>query len=689
MKKLLGYLTMGVICCTFLPTSASGRIWTDNKGRTVDAQFLKLDEEGKVHIRTADGRRFAFAMENLSHADQVYARTAKPVDDTAHAAHLTGPAKSAAIIDKYIERDLMRNKLTPNDRTTDSEFLRRIYIDIAGRIPNYQEIKSFLDDKDPEKRKKMIDTLLESGDYVSHFYNYFADIFRLRNRLADNVNVSGDPYIHYIKESIEKNKPYNVMVHEMLTAEGKIWNNPATGYLLRDSGMALDNLANTASIFLGTEIACAQCHDHPFDDWTQMDFYQLAAYFGATRTQTNNRDAKGRLMGEIKEITGTLDENKERNLERQLDNLLRANRYYVTDGEKNTLRLPRDYKYDDAKPGDPVKPRFIFDAKKSSRSLVQSGPLRVGGDSKESKKQGKNLRTKFADWAVSDGNPRFAMVIANRLWKRAFGVAVHEPVDDIPDPQDCNNPELLEFLEAEMKRVGFDMKEFMRIVYNTAAYQRKACAEAPIPGDKFHFQGPALRRMTAEQAWDSFVTLVLGDPNKYTSEDNGYYQRAMDVDINKATGRTVLSKLTATSQMGRGMMMGSDNAESLAGMKLMRAAELRQPEDAGHFLRQFGQSDRVLIEQSTTQGTVPQVLMMLNGRATHMLTDPKSLMFKNMETVKSPAGKVEVVFLSILNRKPSLKERALAQREINKNGEWGYGDLIWALINTREFMFIR
>ncbi len=677
MKKSLCYLIFGAISFTLFPGSVSARIWTDNQGRTVDAQFIKL-EDGNVHIRTPDGRRHSFALENLSHADQVYARTAKAVEENVPAGNLTGAARSAAIIDQIIERDLLRNKLSPNDRTTDSEFFRRVYLDIAGTIPNFQQTKAFLEDPDPDKRSKMIDKLLDSEDYASHFYNYFADILRLRNRLSDNTNVSGDPYVHWVKTSIKENKPYDKMVHEMLTAEGKVWNNPAAGYLLRDAGMPLDNLANTVSIFLGTEIACAQCHDHPFDDWTQMEFYEMAAFFGATSTQYGGRgggDTKQRLMGEIEGLVGTLDERKQTNLEQQLDNLLRANRYVVGDMEENRLRLPNDYKYDDAKPNDPVSPRFIFS--KKGKGYVKS-----------KKGEGSTLRTQFADWAVSKENPRFAMVIANRLWKRAFGVAVHDPVDDIPDPQICNNPELLEFLEAEMKRLDFNLKEFQRIIYNTAAYQRKACAEEPVPGEPFHFQGPALRRMTAEQMWDSFVTLVLGDPNKYKNEDNGYYQRAMDVDLDNATGRTVLSKLTAASDMRGGMMMGNQ-AESLAGMRLMRASELSQPEGESHFLRQFGQSDRVLIEQSSTEGTVPQVLMMLNGKATHMLTDPKSLIFQNMETEKAPAGKVEVVFLSILNRKPSLKERALAQREINKNGEWGYGDLIWALINTREFMFIR
>ncbi len=146
-----------------------------------------------------------------------------------------------------------------------------------------------------QKRARLIDQLLNSPGYASHFYNYWTDVLRVTERLANNV--PGRPYAEWIKVCLETNKPYDKMVYEMLTAEGKIFENPAAGYILRDSGMPLDAMNNTVRIFLGTQIGCAQCHDHPFDRWKQKEFYQMAAFTAGTQTRrggTRSQDGQER-----------------------------------------------------------------------------------------------------------------------------------------------------------------------------------------------------------------------------------------------------------------------------------------------------------------------------------------------------------------------------------------------------------
>jgi hypothetical protein len=128
---------------------------------------------------------------------------------------------------------------------------------------------------------------------------------------------------------------------------------------------------------------------------------------------------------------------------------------------------------------------------------------------------------------------------------------------------------------------------------------------------------------------------------------------------------------------------------SYGNMKLMRASELEQPARAGHFLREFGQSERALIDGGSREGSVPQVLMMMNGKAQEMLTNKDSLIFRNMEKVTSPAEKVEAMFLSILSRRPTLQEKEIAKKQLGSNGDGGYANMIWALINTREFSFVQ
>ena len=605
---------------------------------------------------------------------------------------------------------------------TDEQFVRRVYLDIVGRIPSHDEAKSFLDSSSKTKRAELIDKLLDSPGYASNTYNYFAEMLRVKSRLEQD-NMRGDPYISWLQKQIEANTPWDKMVYDMVTADGKMWHNGAAGYLLRDVGMPLDNLANTLAVFLGTDVACAQCHDHPFADWTQHQFYEMAAFFGSTTTDlrtASRRKAKGdqmmgmadvqaKLMPEIEKMieTAGMDIRRERN---GIQNYIGANRYVISDMDTNTLKLPHDYKYKDAKPGDPVAPKLITWSKNDA-----SNPAYKASKSKKEEK----LRETFSAWMTHPDNPRFAMSIANRMWKRAFGVAVNEPVTNIDDPEKSYNPALLKHLAAEMKRVKFDLKAFMRIVYNTQSYQREATNEEVPMGEPYYFQGPLLRRMTAEQAWDSYMTLVLGDPDKYKQPLEDLYSRSIDLDLTnpKLDAKTVLMKYGAfrgiaakeralegggLEMAGEDMMankggkkeaaadtMMDNKSLSYGGMVLRRAAEIEQPARSGHFLTEFGQSQRLVIDGGNKVGSVPQVLMMMNGKAQEMLTNQDSLIFRTMGKVNSPSDKVEAIFLSILSRKPSLGEKDIAKRGMEAAGGDGFSNLIWALVNTREFMFVQ
>ena len=718
--------------------TATSRMWTDSKGRQVKATFVGLDGD-KISLQTDAGQIFTFALTNLSSEDQNLAKTLKPA--AAYVAVNASVGQAAAAIDKLVNDGLVvgaakvakdnaattdpkQQRVVPkaNKLMSDEQFVRRVYLDIVGRIPSHDEAKSFLDSSSKTKRAELIDKLLDSPGYASNTYNYFAEMLRVKSRLEQD-NMRGDPYISWLQKQIEANTPWDKMVYDMVTADGKMWHNGAAGYLLRDVGMPLDNLANTLAVFLGTDVACAQCHDHPFADWTQHQFYEMAAFFGSTTTDlrtASRRKAKGdqmmgmadvqaKLMPEIEKMieTAGMDIRRERN---GIQNYIGANRYVISDMDTNTLKLPHDYKYKDAKPGDPVAPKLITWSKNDA-----SNPAYKASKSKKEEK----LRETFSAWMTHPDNPRFAMSIANRMWKRAFGVAVNEPVTNIDDPEKSYNPALLKHLAAEMKRVKFDLKAFMRIVYNTQSYQREATNEEVPMGEPYYFQGPLLRRMTAEQAWDSYMTLVLGDPDKYKQPLEDLYSRSIDLDLTnpKLDAKTVLMKYGAfrgiaakeralegggLEMAGEDMMankggkkeaaadtMMDNKSLSYGGMVLRRAAEIEQPARSGHFLTEFGQSQRLVIDGGNKVGSVPQVLMMMNGKAQEMLTNQDSLIFRTMGKVNSPSDKVEAIFLSILSRKPSLGEKDIAKRGMEAAGGDGFSNLIWALVNTREFMFVQ
>jgi hypothetical protein len=577
---------------------------------------------------------------------------------------------SAAKIDELMDASYKKHKVTPNPIASDELFIRRAYLDLAGTIPSYKQVRLFTANNDSEKKAKLVDLLLNGEGYSSNFYNYWADILRLKDNQLTN-NVPGRPYCEWVKESLETNKPYDDFVYEMLTAEGKVWDNPAAGYILRDSGMPLDAMNNTVRVFLGTQIGCAQCHDHPFDRWKQKEFYEMAAFTFGTGTRRGAGDKKfgggnvvNKLRDEMKKVDDKFDGGGKYN------KFLIGNLFEVYDNGAK-LALPHDYQYEDGKPKQQVTPKTIF------------GPTPV-------LEKGQSPRVTFAKWLTSPQNPRFAKTISNRLWKRMFGAGQIEPVDDLKDDSKAENPELLDFLTSEMVRVDFDLKEYLRIVCNTKAYQREATTTEVNPADEYHFPGPLLRRMTAEQVWDSFITLAVNKPDEYQKEPARVEAKLLNIDLSKATAEMIYehNKELASSDIKKSRD-ARNKPYSYKGQLLVRASELPLPQPPGHFLRQFGQSDREAIEVSSEDGSVPQVLQMFNGPVTHMLLEPESLMYKNVIAEKGTDARIDVIFLSILSRRPTPAERQVAMSEVKSHGDAGFGNVIWALVNTREFLFVQ
>ncbi len=577
---------------------------------------------------------------------------------------------SAAKIDKLIEANYLKTRTKPNEMTSDDQFVRRVYLDITGTIPTYKQARSFLVNTDKEKRTKLIDTLLNDEGYARHLYNYWADILRLRDREVTN-NAPGKLYNEWVREHLEANTPYDRWVSEMLTAEGKYFDNPATGYLLRDSGMPLDSMNNTVRIFLGTQIGCAQCHDHPFDKWKRKEFYEVAAYTFGTSTRRGAGDKRfggGNVVNQMREELKKIDEKFDGG--GKYNRFLQGNLIEVYDNGAK-LTLPQDYQYDDAKPKAAVAPKTIFDPQ----------PVTSKGDSP---------RVIFTKWLTSPENPRFAKTIANRMWKRLFGIGQIEPVDDMKDETVAENPELMAFLTSEMVRLKFDVKEYLRVVLNTKAYQREATYAEVGESDDYHFPGPVLRRMTPEQVWDSFITLAVWDPEKYQTEPARVQAELLDIDLTKATAAEIMKRDIELRDAQSGKFRDARNkAYTYKGQLLAYASELPSPMPPGHFLRQFGQSDRESIEASSEEGSVPQVLQMFNGNITHMILHEKSFLYHTVTEGKKPEERVNIIFMTILSRRPTDEERTIALDEITKHNAGGYGNVIWSLVNTREFLFIQ
>ncbi|MBU6237438.1 MAG: DUF1549 domain-containing protein [Planctomycetes bacterium] len=640
--------------------------------KTGDTQYDEIDRE-KIKELTpkTPEKKSGKGKKDTPSVDPGLARRfvvkSKEVDPTRRAEVIA----TAARIDELVEQNYKKYNVTPNPKTNDEQFVRRIYLDITGTIPTLKQVNSFLNSTEPNKRLDLIDSLLNSEGYASHQFNYWADALRYKDDL--NGTVRGELFRQHLKQSLAENKPWNKLVYELISAEGRIWENPATGYLQRDPGMPLDVMNNTLRIFIGTRIGCAQCHNHPFDKWTQKDFYHMAAFTFGTHNSTHGGDKKFFASNPVERLRKEFDaivqeEEDRRNNSYRFDRMISINMMAVHDDPKRAIQLPKDYAYDDGKPGDPVPPKTLL-----------GQPVEI--------KKDEPPRRAFARWLVSKDNPRFALTISNRLWKQLFGRGQFEPIDDITDQTVAENPELMKFLESEMVRLNFDMKEYLRTLAYSETYQRQAHMEILLPGQVYHFPGPVLRRMTAEQAWDSFVTIAR-EKDHYREPQASLKGTVQRFNFNKVTAEDVLASEPKGSEVDR-INNEFRNKFLFKGELIARASELPSPVPPNHFLRMFGQSDRELISASSTDGSVPQILLMLNGPISHMLLEEDSTIYHNIMRKNNIPDGVRSAFLTCLSRAPDREEMERAMQEVKEKGAAGYGNIVWSLVNTREFLFIQ
>jgi hypothetical protein len=658
--------------------SLSWHTWTASSGEKLEAKFKAL-ENGIVTVQKKDQSLTRFPLTRLSAADQAFAQACKKAQPNEPFSQDVIQS-AAARLDETINVTLRSSNTAPNLTIPDALFMRRIYLDIIGRIPTEEEAQAFLNDPSPQKRSNLINALLNSPGYTMQMYNWLADMLRVK----DDYGKGARAYLYedWLKDQIAMNVPWNVMVREMLTADGKLNQNGAAGFLLRDAQMPLDGMSNMLTTFLGANVSCAQCHDHPFAEWSQHDFYSMAAYFGATDGFHEDVFRKSRRLVKSEELAPF-----GKNI---LSQLLTANAYNLVDLPKNRLKFPEDYKYKDAKPGELTVPALIrwTDTAKDNPAyaLTNQNP--------------DQLRNQFADWMVHPENPRFATAIANRLWKKVFGIAVQEPVSDIDDPKLASNPELLAKITAYMKQSKFDLREFQRILFHTAAYQRQA-SQMPENPKEYRFNGPVIRRMSAEQAWDSIVTLVSGE-----SADHLLLRRGDDLQKTVIADREMTVegiKAAAEELQKSGVRMGGGGKktggqarmitsfyeggkpEFRFGLLLARASEIQQPAPENHFLRLFGQSDRMVSDTNTTDGSVPQMLQLMNGPVQEMVTK-NSVAMRAVTQQADATAQITSLYLSFLSRKPTPDEmsKALAVLKDGLRPE----DIAWVLLNSREFLFL-
>ncbi|MBY0231929.1 MAG: DUF1549 and DUF1553 domain-containing protein [Gemmataceae bacterium] len=359
-------------------------------------------------------------------------------------------------IDQRVDAVLKDRKIVPAPRGSDSEFVRRAYLDLAGRIPRVSEVRAFLADKSADKRRKLIDKLLDGANYVNHFSNVWRNLL-LPDSNNQQAQFFGGQIEGWVRSRIRDNARWDQVVRDLVGAELAL-GGPRMALGRPDQGasayfqaneMKPDNLAaSTSRLFLGVKIECAQCHDHPFAKWTRKQFWEYAAFFGGIRPQT-------------------------------------------MDGMRFTAAGDDPLVHEIAISGSTKKAQARFLDGKDPRWEA-----------------GSRSRAVLAAWITSKDNPFFARAMGNRLWEHFFGVGLVDPVDDFREENPASHPELVDDLAKGFVESGFDAKFLIRAIAASEAYQRTAEMTHASQDDVRAFSRMPIKGLTPEQVFDSLATAV-------------------------------------------------------------------------------------------------------------------------------------------------------------------------------------
>jgi hypothetical protein len=484
-------------------------------------------------------------------------------------------------IDDLVEAKLKKIRVAPSALCDDRTFLRRVYLDIVGLLPTVEEYERFIQSSDPDKRGKEIDALLERKEFSEIWVAKWAEILQIRQ--VPNLISHKGMYLYYnwLVERLQKNMPMDQMVQELLGSTGGTFSNPATNFYQSTT----DNLLlteNVAQVFMGMRIQCAQCHNHPFDRWTQDDYYSFAAFFSQI----------GRKQGEdYREMI-------------------------VFNSGGGEVAHPVG--------GRQMQPKFL------------------GGDSPDT--TGKDRRQILAQWLASKDNPYFASSFANRVWAHFFGIGIVEPVDDIRVSNPASNPELFAELGKRFNDSKYDLKQLVRDICNSRAYQRSTERNPSNEQDDKNFAHANLRRIKAENLLDC------------------------------------ISEVTATKDKFGGLPLGA------------RAVQIADGANSTYFLTTFGRATRetVCSCEVKMEPTLSQALHLLNGDTVNAKIQQGGVIKTLLEGKKYPEERLRELYIRCFAREPEKEELEKLLPILNASGgnsEQALSDVFWALLNSREFLF--
>jgi len=370
-------------------------------------------------------------------------------------------------IDELAASKWERMKILPSGLCDDYEFVRRVYLDITGLPPSAQTIQDFVSDKTDQKQKRdaLIDRLIGSEEYIDHWTNKWADLLQVNRKFLGQEGAKG--LRQWIRMQVQNNKPYDQFVREIITSTGSNKTNPAASYykILREPDALMEN---TTHLFLATRFNCNKCHDHPFERWTQDQYYELAAYFAQVDLQRDPASGKNNIGGT------------------------------AVEGAKPLYEL-----ISDKKDGEVIHDR-------TKEVSAPSFPYLAGRDTTKPKKE--TRRAELADWITAPGNQYFASSYVNRLWGYMLGTGIIEPLDDIRAGNPPSNPELLEYLEKEFISSKFNIQHVLGLICKSRTYQLSIETNKWNNDDGTNFSHGKAKRLPAEVLYDTIYASLGAQP---------------------------------------------------------------------------------------------------------------------------------------------------------------------------------
>ena len=499
-------------------------------------------------------------------------------------------------IDEHVFANLKQIGVPPSPICDDSTFLRRVSLDIAGRLPTSEETKDFLASKEPDKRDRFIDALLNSPDYADYFANKWTAL--LKNQRSDKADITANFAFHaWMRDNLLANTPYDQIVRQILASTGTIVSNPPVAWYKRVKEPTTQ-LEDVAQLFLGVRMQCAQCHHHPFEKWTQAEYYHLAAFFSQIGRKPTS------IAGE---------------------DLIFHKRGVAQTEHRKTLVM--------------LKPAGLGEPE-----------LDIAPDD--------DPRLALVDWMSKKDNPFFAKSLVNRYWKHFFKRGLVEPEDDLRDTNPPTNPELFDALAKHFTDSDYDLKSVVRLITQSHTYQLSAMPNEHNAVDLQAYSHFYPKRMTAEVLLDS-IDAVTGSKTDFADLPAG--TRAVSLPDNSYNKASPFLKV-----------FGRPEGASVCECERVQSASLAQS------LHLMNASD------------VKAKLTATGGRA-EMLTkaemsEPKRIreLYLAAYSREPSADEVKIAETHLLKPRTDAAGKPLDSQRAKRNG---YEDLLWALLNTKEFLY--